>query len=140
MGSLFSTYPVLTRIRRKSVTPPANARTCWSNPYEPDNNSNCVMVLAKREGATVTARQGRRAAAQPGTTIQVLPFGVGAHPGIDGEFVSVDYPDPEDDPFVYEEGPVRGCLHREPEDIARYRLASTTQPPTWRCPRMLPWK
>jgi Domain of unknown function (DUF5753) len=62
-------------------------------------------------------------AAQPATTIQVLPFSVGSHPSMDGEFVIVDYADPEDDPFVYEEGLFGDIYIETPEDIARYRLA-----------------
>jgi transcriptional regulator with XRE-family HTH domain len=64
-----------------------------------------------------------QAASQPNVTMQVLPFSAGPHPGMEGEFVIIDYPDPEDDPFAYEEG-LSGNLYVEaPEDIARYRLA-----------------
>jgi transcriptional regulator with XRE-family HTH domain len=64
-----------------------------------------------------------REASRPGTTIQVLPFAVGSHPGVEGEFVIVDYADPEDDPFVYEEGLFGDIYIENPDDIARYRLA-----------------
>jgi hypothetical protein len=64
MGSLFSTFQVLIRFRRESVTPPTDARTCWSNPLQARQQFNCVMVLAKREDAAVT---GSRQA------IEVLP-------------------------------------------------------------------
>ncbi len=75
--------------------------------------------------ATMRGQLSRLAkeAAQPGTTIQVLPFSVGAHPGMEGEFVIIDYADPEDDPFVYEEGLFGDVYIENPEDIARYRLA-----------------
>ena len=75
--------------------------------------------------ATMRGQLARLAkeAAQPDTTIQVLPFSVGSHPGMDGEFVIVDYADPEDDPFVYEEGLFGDIYIETPEDIARYRLA-----------------
>ena len=56
-------------------------------------------------------------------TIQVLPFAAGSHAGSEGEFVIIDYPDPEDDPFVYVEGLFGDIYIEAREDIARYRLA-----------------
>lgn len=63
------------------------------------------------------------AAESPHVTVQVLPFSAGSHPGMDGEFVIIDFPDPEDDPFVYEEGLFGDIYIETPEEIARYRLA-----------------
>jgi transcriptional regulator with XRE-family HTH domain len=60
---------------------------------------------------------------KPYVTMQVVPFTAGSHTGMDGEFVIIDYPDPEDDPFVYEEGLFGDIYIETPEDIARYRLA-----------------
>ena len=74
---------------------------------------------------TMRAQLARLAgeAARPCVTIQVVPFTAGSHAGMDGEFVIIDYPDPEDDPFVYEEGLFGDIYVETPEDIARYRLA-----------------
>jgi hypothetical protein len=62
-------------------------------------------------------------AARPYVTIQVVPFSAGSHAATDGEFVIIDYPDPEDDPFVYEEGLFGDIYVETPEEVARYRLA-----------------
>jgi transcriptional regulator with XRE-family HTH domain len=62
-------------------------------------------------------------ASQPHVTIQVVPFSAGSHAGSEGEFVIIDYPEPEDDPFVYLEGLFGDIYVETPEDIARYRLA-----------------
>lgn len=59
----------------------------------------------------------------PGVTLQVLPFTAGVHSGMDGEFVIIDFPDPGDDPVVYEEGLFGDIYIETPEEIARYRLA-----------------
>ena len=59
----------------------------------------------------------------PAGTLQVLPFSAGTHPGLDGEFVIIDFPDPDDDPFVYEEGLFGDIYIETPDEIARYRLA-----------------
>jgi hypothetical protein len=47
-------------------------------------------------------------------TIQVLPFTAGAHAGMKGEFVILDFPDPEDPPVAYVEG-LMGDLYLESE-------------------------
>lgn len=62
-------------------------------------------------------------AARPSATLQIVPFSAGSHASIEGEFVIIDYPDPEDDPFVYEEGLFGDIYVETPEDIARYRQA-----------------
>jgi hypothetical protein len=62
--------------------------------------------------------------APPGVTGPAfVPFSAGSHAATDGEFVIIDYPDPEDDPFVYEEGLFGDIYVETPEDVARYRLA-----------------
>lgn len=40
-------------------------------------------------------------ARQPRITVQVIPFPVGAHPGMLGPFVHLEFPEPEDDDVVY---------------------------------------
>jgi transcriptional regulator with XRE-family HTH domain len=47
-------------------------------------------------------------------TIQVLPFTAGAHAGMEGEFVVLDFPDPEDPSVAYVEG-LMGDLYLESE-------------------------
>jgi hypothetical protein len=56
-------------------------------------------------------------------SIQVVPLSAGSHTGSEGEFVIIDLPEPEDDPFVYLEGLFGDIYVEAPEDIARYRLA-----------------
>jgi hypothetical protein len=38
----------------------------------------------------------REAASRPNVTIQVIPFDVGSHPGMDGSFIVLEFPDPAD--------------------------------------------
>jgi transcriptional regulator with XRE-family HTH domain len=74
---------------------------------------------AMREQLAKLADMGGR----PNITLQVIPFSAGTHPGMDGEFVIIDFPDADDDPFVYEEGLFGDIYTETPEEIARYRLA-----------------
>ena len=58
------------------------------------------------------------AAALPNVTIQVLPFSVGAHAGIDGEFTILSYADPADPDVVYLET-TAGQSFDESTDVTR---------------------
>jgi transcriptional regulator with XRE-family HTH domain len=77
-------------------------------------------------GLDVTRRQIAalaKAAQRPEVTIQVLPFTAGACAGIDGDFVILDFPDPEDLSVVYVEG-LFGDLYLESKgETDRYILA-----------------
>jgi transcriptional regulator with XRE-family HTH domain len=60
---------------------------------------------------------------RPQVTIQVLPFTAGACAGIDGDFVLLAFPDPEDSPVVYVEGLFGDLYLESKEEIDRYALA-----------------
>lgn len=80
-------------------------------------------------GAEAFADQLRalaEAAERPNLTLQVLPFATGAAPGMDGEFVILSFPDPEDEPVAYAEG-LYGDVYLESKDeVARFETAWTT--------------
>lgn len=57
----------------------------------------------------------------PNITFQVIPFGAGAHPGMPGQFVLMDFEDPMDTDLVYIDS-MAGDLFLESEaEIRRYR-------------------
>jgi transcriptional regulator with XRE-family HTH domain len=79
-------------------------------------------------GPEVTRRQMAalaEAAQRPEVTIQVLPFTAGACAGIDGDFVILTFPDPEDPPVVYVEGLFGDLYLESKEENDRYALAWT---------------
>lgn len=55
---------------------------------------------------------GRR----PRVTIEVVPFSAGAHPGLRGPFVVVEFPGPEDDDVLYLENTGGDLISREESD------------------------
>jgi hypothetical protein len=55
-------------------------------------------------------------------TLQVLPLSVGAHPGMNGPFVVLEFHSPTDPPMVYLETATDGLYLEEPPDIERYTL------------------
>jgi len=52
--------------------------------------------------------------------LQVVPFGAGAHPGMPGSFVVMDFADPFDAPLVYTDGIVGDAFLETGEDVARF--------------------
>jgi hypothetical protein len=81
-------------------------------------------VLHREVGGTeVMAEQLRYLldmTSQPHITFQVLPYKVGAHPGMHGAFAVMDFPDAADPALVYIEN-MAGALYLEKEaDVRRY--------------------
>jgi hypothetical protein len=78
-------------------------------------------------GKSVMRRQIRRlveGAARPNITIEIVPFTAGAHPGLKGPFVVLEFPDPADDDVLYLESARGDLISRDvPEEVPAYREA-----------------
>lgn len=62
----------------------------------------------------------------PTVTIQVLPMATGPHAGINGMFVTFDFPDLTGNPTVaYTDGMITGSYYEEPDQLRKYRNALT---------------
>ncbi|MDA8372476.1 MAG: helix-turn-helix transcriptional regulator [Nocardiopsaceae bacterium] len=55
-------------------------------------------------------------------TVRVLPDSVGAHPGLGGHFVILDFPHEQDEPVVFIDDAHNGLFLEEPEEIASYTM------------------
>jgi transcriptional regulator with XRE-family HTH domain len=55
-------------------------------------------------------------------TLQVLPLSVGAHPGMNGPFVILEFHSPTDPTMVYLETATDGLFIEDPPDVERYTL------------------
>lgn len=62
------------------------------------------------------------AAALPHVTLQVVPFGAGAHAGMEGPFLILGFPEQADPDVVYVETTTTGSYLEEPSDVYRYTL------------------
>jgi len=62
------------------------------------------------------------ASKQPNITLQVLPFSVGAHAGMDGAFMILGFPAPTDPDVTYVHYYTGTPYLEKPEDLARYTL------------------
>lgn len=76
-------------------------------------------------GAAVMAGQLRalvHAATQPHITLQVIPFGTGAHAGMPGSFVVMDFPDAADPALVYIDSMAGDLFLEQEAQVRRYRI------------------
>jgi hypothetical protein len=69
----------------------------------------------------------------PSVTLQVLPFGAGAHPGMDGPFTIIGFPDRADRDVVYIENVTSDAYIEDVDATRRYgsifdHLLATAQP------------
>ena len=55
-------------------------------------------------------------------TIQVVPFAAGAHPGMEGPFLVLGFPEPADPDVVYVDSTSGGFFLELPPDVRRYTL------------------
>jgi transcriptional regulator with XRE-family HTH domain len=62
------------------------------------------------------------AAELPHVTLQVVPFGAGAHAGMEGPFLILGFPEQADPDVVYVENTTTGSYLEEPSDVYRYTL------------------
>lgn len=58
----------------------------------------------------------------PHVTIQVVPFGAGAHPGMEGPFLILGFPEQADPDVVYVDSTSSGVYLEMPADVRRYSL------------------
>jgi transcriptional regulator with XRE-family HTH domain len=78
------------------------------------------------DGPEVMAEQLYRMVAdadKPNVTVQVVPFGAGAHPGMEGPFLIMGFPEQADPDVVYvDDSTSSGLYLEEPLDVRRYAL------------------
>jgi transcriptional regulator with XRE-family HTH domain len=58
----------------------------------------------------------------PHVTVQALPFGMGAHPGITGHYAILEFPDTSDSSVVYIEGVTSDLYLEKANDVQRYSV------------------
>ncbi len=61
------------------------------------------------------------AAGAPHITVQLVPYEAGAHPGMPGSFVVMEFPDPSDPALVYTDSMAGDLFLEKESDVIRYR-------------------
>jgi transcriptional regulator with XRE-family HTH domain len=109
---------VAVRMARQDMLTATDAPQIWAVVNE------AVIRRVVGGPAVMRAQLGRlvEASHQPNITLQVLPFSVGAHAGMDGAFMILGFPTPTD-PDVVSIDYHKGTLYLEkPSEIDRYTL------------------
>ena len=110
---------VVARMQRQALLEGDGAPGLWAVIDE--------AALTRPVGGAATMREQLdwliRARDQQNVTIQVIRTAQGAHPGMDGSFVILDFANPDFfAPVVFLEHATDGLYLEEPEEIARYTL------------------
>ncbi|WP_448315379.1 helix-turn-helix domain-containing protein [Streptomyces sp. CO7] len=58
----------------------------------------------------------------PHVTVQVIPFDLGAHPGLNGQYAILEFPDASDSSVVYIEGVTSDLYLEKPNDVQKYSV------------------
>jgi len=58
----------------------------------------------------------------PHVTVQILPFDMGAHPGLNGQYAILEFPDAADSSVVYIEGVTSDLYLEKPHDVQKYSI------------------
>ncbi|MEU4873852.1 helix-turn-helix transcriptional regulator [Streptomyces sp. NPDC021608] len=58
----------------------------------------------------------------PHVTVQVIPFDMGAHPGLNGQYAILEFPDTADSSVVYIEGVTSDLYLEKPNDVQKYSV------------------
>lgn len=58
----------------------------------------------------------------PHVTVQILPFDMGAHPGLNGQYAILEFPDAADSSVVYIEGVTSDLYLEKPHDVQKYSV------------------
>ena len=111
---------VQARMARQEVLTRPDAPAIWAVLDEPiirrPVGGPAVMRAQLQHLIDITATPNSK------ITLQILPLTVGAHPGLSGPFVMLDFPSPEDPPVVYLETATDGLYLEETAETERYTL------------------
>ncbi len=76
-----------------------------------------ATVMSDQLAALITAAE------RPNMTLQVVPFDAGAHAGLEGSFILIEFPGEDDPDVVYMEGAMGDLYLESVAEVTRYTLA-----------------
>ncbi|ARZ69578.1 XRE family transcriptional regulator [Streptomyces albireticuli] len=110
---------VQVRMRRQErITDPENPLRLWAVIDE----SALRRIVGNRAIMREQMRQLVQFSLEPHITVQVLPYDVGAHPGMYGKFSILEFTDPQDASTVYLEGITSDLYLEKPNDVQTYSV------------------
>ncbi|MFF3264615.1 helix-turn-helix domain-containing protein [Streptomyces sp. NPDC002932] len=108
---------VQARIERQAVLTKSEPLQLWAIMDE-------AAVRRMVGGRAVMVEQARhlcQLAEEPQVTLQLIPLAKGAHPGMTGSFVHMDFPDPQNPELVYVDTPAGDLFLESETEIRRYK-------------------
>jgi hypothetical protein len=108
---------VQARIERQAVLTKPNPLQLWAIMDE----AAVRRMVGGREVMREQAQHLARLADEPQVTLQLIPFGKGAHAGMTGSFVHMDFPDAQDPELVYVDTPAGDLFLESEAEIRRYK-------------------
>jgi transcriptional regulator with XRE-family HTH domain len=125
-----ATRPTLehTEVDRRVAARAARQKALFGRDVPPEIHVVLDEAALRRQVGGAEAMPAQLAAladagTRPHLTLQVLAFTAGANAGMDGEFVILTFPDPEDPPVAYAEGLLGDVYLESEEELDVYNLA-----------------
>jgi hypothetical protein len=110
---------VKVRMRRQErITAPENPLRLWTVLDEAALHRVVGSKLVMREQLEHLVEQSRL----PHVTVQVIPFEMGAHPGLNGQYAILEFPDTADSSVVYIEGVTSDLYLEKAADVQKYSV------------------
>jgi transcriptional regulator with XRE-family HTH domain len=124
-GALPETAPsdidnrVQVRLRRQErITAVENPLRLWTVLDEAALRRLVDNKLLMREQLESLVEQSQL----PHVTVQVIPFEIGAHPGLNGQYAILEFPDAADSSVVYIEGVTSDIYLEKAQDVQKYSV------------------
>ncbi|MFD7428218.1 helix-turn-helix domain-containing protein [Streptomyces sp. NPDC059818] len=108
---------VQARIERQAVLTKARPLQLWAIMDE----AAVRRLVGGREVMHEQVRHLLQLSQEPNVTLQLIPFGTGAHAGMTGSFVHMDFPDAQDPELVYVDTPAGDLFLESEAEIRRYK-------------------
>lgn len=93
-------------LRLWAVVDEAALRRTVGNPHTMVEQLNCLVEASR----------------QPNVTLQVMPFAAGAHPGVNGQYTILEFPETSDSTVVYLEGVTNDLYLEKVHDVQHYSI------------------
>jgi transcriptional regulator with XRE-family HTH domain len=110
---------VQVRLRRQErITAPDNPLRLWTVMDE----AALRRVVGNRSLMRDQLEQLVEHSQLPHVTVQVIPFDMGAHPGLNGQYAILEFPDAADSSVVYIEGVTSDLYLEKANDVQKYSV------------------
>ncbi|MEU3840793.1 helix-turn-helix transcriptional regulator [Streptomyces sp. NPDC028635] len=110
---------VQVRMRRQErITAPENPLRLWAVLDEAALRRVVGNESVMRDQLEYLVEQSQL----PHVTVQVIPFEMGAHPGLNGQYAILEFPDAADSSVVYIEGVTSDLYLEKPNDVHKYAM------------------